>query len=217
MFNIRKLFKFEMAHVVRNAWSKRCAHSIHGHSYVAEIFLSGEDLDNAGMVLDFGLMKKFLHPFIDSFDHATWLWLDDDPEIIDLFTKKFDRVILSPFTSSAEQQAEMFAIFAHDVVVTLHQYPEFAKKILPEKEIEQLNKLIVSKAIVHETTTGYAEFNLKRQSRLNLNKLWFSEEIRREWPAEFRDFYNLMYPHNPVAEHQTLEDYIFVHKSGLKS
>ncbi|HCN16273.1 MAG TPA: 6-carboxytetrahydropterin synthase QueD, partial [Moraxellaceae bacterium] len=30
---IRKLFKFENAHIVRNCSSDRCKYSIHGHSY----------------------------------------------------------------------------------------------------------------------------------------------------------------------------------------
>ena len=55
---IRKLFKFEGAHIVRDCSSDRCKKSIHGHSYLAEVKFKASHLDNAGMVLDFGLMKS---------------------------------------------------------------------------------------------------------------------------------------------------------------
>ena len=54
---IRKEFRVESAHIVRNCTSHRCSHSIHGHSAVVEVFLESTLLDNAGMVYDFGLMK----------------------------------------------------------------------------------------------------------------------------------------------------------------
>ena len=53
---IRKLFKFEGSHIVRNCTSDRCSHSLHGHSYKVELFLTADHLDNAGMVVDFGLL-----------------------------------------------------------------------------------------------------------------------------------------------------------------
>ena len=42
---IRKLFKFEGAHVVRNCSSVRCRENIHGHSYVVEVFIESDRLD----------------------------------------------------------------------------------------------------------------------------------------------------------------------------
>jgi len=36
---IRKLFRFENAHIVRNCSSDRCSRSLHGHSYVVEFLL----------------------------------------------------------------------------------------------------------------------------------------------------------------------------------
>ncbi|MBY0444649.1 MAG: 6-carboxytetrahydropterin synthase, partial [Burkholderiales bacterium] len=42
---IRKLFKFENAHIVRNCSSERCRSSIHGHSYRVEVLLEANALD----------------------------------------------------------------------------------------------------------------------------------------------------------------------------
>ena len=71
---IRKLFKFEGAHIVRNCSSVRCKKSIHGHSYVVEVFFSSDGFDNGMMVMDFGLMKGTIKDFIDGFDHAYSMW-----------------------------------------------------------------------------------------------------------------------------------------------
>jgi len=67
---IRKLFKFENAHIVRNCSSDRCKYSIHGHSYQIELILEAHRLDHGQMVYDFGLLKSSIKDIIDSFDHA---------------------------------------------------------------------------------------------------------------------------------------------------
>jgi hypothetical protein len=54
---IRKLFKFENAHIVRGCSTRSCAHSIHGHSYKVELLLEALALDHGQMVYDFGLLK----------------------------------------------------------------------------------------------------------------------------------------------------------------
>ena len=56
---IIKKFRSETAHIVRNAFSKHCAFSIHGHSYIYEVGISGKVKDD-GMVLDF---KRLLPRF----------------------------------------------------------------------------------------------------------------------------------------------------------
>ncbi|MEL0028882.1 MAG: 6-carboxytetrahydropterin synthase, partial [Perlucidibaca sp.] len=43
---IRKLFRFENAHIVRNCSSDRCRRSIHGHSYQVEVLLEAHALDH---------------------------------------------------------------------------------------------------------------------------------------------------------------------------
>lgn len=60
---IRKLFKFENAHVVRNCTSDRCKRSIHGHSYKVELLLKASKLDHGQMVYDFGLLKGVIMTF----------------------------------------------------------------------------------------------------------------------------------------------------------
>ena len=100
---IRKLFKFENAHIVRNCSSERCKHSIHGHSYQIELILEAKRLDHGQMVYDFGLLKSSIKDIIDSFDHAICFWNKDDPEYIAACKKFSARWISLPVSPSAEQ------------------------------------------------------------------------------------------------------------------
>jgi len=51
---IRKLFKFENAHIVRECSTLRCSKNIHGHSYKVEVLLESNylDMDRWYMILD---------------------------------------------------------------------------------------------------------------------------------------------------------------------
>lgn len=76
---IRKLFKFESAHIVRGCSSRRCSRSLHGHSYRIELLLEAHSLDNGQMVYDFGLLKGDVRDLIDAFDHAVTFWTATTP------------------------------------------------------------------------------------------------------------------------------------------
>ena len=97
---IRKEFRVESAHIVRNCTSHRCSHSIHGHSAKIEVMLEGNKLDNAGMLYDFGLMKGTVKEFIDSMDHCYILCSEDSNEFKDFIKKTCDRWIEVPFNPS---------------------------------------------------------------------------------------------------------------------
>ena len=69
MFTIRKLMRFEAAHVLSSSYSKACQR-VHGHSYVVELFFKSKRLNNDGMVLDFGEVKDVAGPLIGKWDHT---------------------------------------------------------------------------------------------------------------------------------------------------
>ncbi|MFL1705968.1 6-pyruvoyl trahydropterin synthase family protein [Campylobacter sp. MOP7] len=170
---IRKLFKFENAHIVRFCSSKRCRTSIHGHSYRAEILLESNFLDNAGMVYDFGLMKQNIKCIIDSFDHTTTLFSSDDKEYLDDMKKHSKRWIEIPVNPSAEQFCRIFFVLIDRLLKsTVMQNGEREVKI--------------HSVIVHETDTGYAQcfrddaYNAK-MGEINLKDIIFSPEIISEW------------------------------------
>ncbi len=173
---IRKLFKFENAHIVRNCSTDRCKHSIHGHSYKVEVLLSSNYLDNGQMVYDFGLVKQSIYRIIDAFDHAITLWQDDDAGYIE-FAKKFSkRWIILPVSPSAEQFSRVIFLLVDEMLSRIN----FSNG---EREV------VLHSIIVHETDTGYAQcFADDARSPLmgiiDTTKIVFSEELKAEFNKE---------------------------------
>lgn len=182
---IRKLFKYEASHQVFDAYSRRCSHSVHGHSYIAEFIFEGNSPDQAHMVMDFGFVKKYFHPFVDSFDHCHIIWNDKRFDSHNaFFLHNNERWISLPFNSTAEMQAKMFFIYG---TWTLRQL----------KKLNLVHESVLMHSVkVHETDTGYAEFRaLDFHScnfpKVDLKKIFFSTSIiESDWPAEFKTFYN---------------------------
>ena len=171
---IRKLYKFENAHIVRNCTSRRCSRSIHGHSYKVEVKLESNFLDNGEMVYDFGLMKLSIKEIIDSFDHAITLWEKDEKEYIEYGKKFSERWIVLPVNPSAEQFSRVFFIII-DKILNLTVFNNGEKNV-------KLHSIRV-----HETDTGYAEcfredaYNFENMGKIELKNIIFSERIKKEW------------------------------------
>ena len=104
---IRKLFKFEGAHIVRNCSSHRCRENIHGHSYIVEVFITSDKLDRGYMVMDFVLLDK-VKELVDSFDHTYSLWQEESDELKTFVYKYNRRVAEIPVSPSAEGYALLF-------------------------------------------------------------------------------------------------------------
>ncbi len=141
---IRKKFRVEMGHIVRNCSSDRCAHSMHGHSAVIEVLLEGSHLDKAGMLYDFGLLKGGVKTFIDMFDHCYVFWDKDDPEYIKFIQQHCARWIGLPFNPTAEMLSLMF-------MQAINRIIERTKKVNGESR-----DLRCTGVIYHETESGYA-------------------------------------------------------------
>lgn len=141
---IRKLFKFEGSHVVRNCTTKRCSENIHGHSYKVEFLLKGHALDYGGMIVDFGLLKQTLGKLVDLLDHTHIFWNKESENIKSFYKENFSRWIETNFSPSAES----LAIFLF----------QFADEILKKTEFSNGEKYVdLDSVIVHETETGYAQ------------------------------------------------------------
>lgn len=170
---IRKLFKFENAHIVRNCSSERCKHSIHGHSYQIELILEAKRLDHGQMVYDFGLLKSSIKDIIDSFDHAICFWSKDDPEYIAACKKFSARWISLPVSPSAEQFSRVIFFWAQQIL-------QQTKMQNGEADVE------VYSVIAHETATGYAQCFADdvanaQMGELHLDEFTFSPQVRAEW------------------------------------
>jgi 6-pyruvoyltetrahydropterin/6-carboxytetrahydropterin synthase len=180
---IRKLFKYEASHQVHEAWSPRCKNSIHGHSFLVEFLFEGRSPDSAHMVMDFGFVKKYFHPFIDSFDHTHILWGNEKYEKVNSFIKDHnERWITLPFNSSAEMQAKLFFVFGWNCLLHLKN-----QKLIS-------GDVGLSSVKVHETTTGYAEYRTQDAvnclfPKVSMSEIIFSPAIIVEWSKEFVEMF----------------------------
>ena len=170
---IRKLFKFENAHIVRDCSTIRCSENIHGHSYQVEVLLESNYLDNGQMVYDFGLSKLYIKELIDSFDHSITLWSNDNQEYLNDMKKHSSRWIELPVSPSAEQ-------FSRVIFLLVERVLNCTGMVNGEREVN------LHSIIVHETKTGYAQgFRDDAYSslmgKIDLQDIIFSKQIQNEW------------------------------------
>ena len=166
---IRKKFRFEGAHIVRNCTSQRCRENIHGHSYEVEVFLKSDQLDNGFMVMDFVLLNNVAE-FIHSFDHSYTLWGGEAGEVKDAIYRINTRVAEIPVSPSAEGYALLF-FFVINLIISK------AKLVNGEGNVK------LHAVRVHETQSGYAEASAEDLNlvRFTLQDIKFNDGIKREW------------------------------------
>ena len=170
---IRKLFKFENAHIVRGCSTQRCSENIHGHSYKVEVLLESNYLDDGQMVYDFGLTKLYIKELIDSFDHAITLWSKDDKKYLADMKIHSNRWIELPVSPSAEQFSRVIYLIVERILACTDMQNG-------EREVK------LHSIIVHETETGYAQgfkedAHSELMGKIALEDIVFSEQVQSEW------------------------------------
>ena len=170
---IRKLFKFENAHIVRGCSTQKCSENIHGHSYKVEVLLESNYLDHGQMVYDFGLTKRYIKELIDTFDHSITLWSGDNASYIEDMKKHSTRWVELPVSPSAEQ-------FSRVIYLMVERVLDCTGMVNGERNVS------LHSIIVHETETGYAQgFKEDAYSEfmgiINLEDIIFSDKIQKEW------------------------------------
>lgn len=166
---IRKKFRFEGAHIVRNCTSQRCRENIHGHSYEVEVFLKSDQLDNGFMVMDFVLLNTVAE-FIHSFDHSYTLWDKESDEVKEAIYRINNRVAEIPVSPSAEGYALLLFFVINRI-------------ILKTKFVNGEGNVKLHAVRVHETQSGYAEASAEDLNlvRFALQDVKFNDGIKREW------------------------------------
>jgi 6-pyruvoyltetrahydropterin/6-carboxytetrahydropterin synthase len=156
---IMKKFEIDAGHRI-DGHENKCA-NFHGHRYVFDVYLSCEDLDNLGRVVDFGVVKDTLGKWLDdNWDHGMLLGKDDPYRYLweseDLtFTYK------NPEGELISRAFPMLGWMKHYILPynpTAENLSSFlyiqANKLLNAEGIE------VSKIAVWETPNCYAEASL---------------------------------------------------------
>ena len=67
MYEVTVEAGFSSGHYLRN-YKGKCENP-HGHNYKVRVTLAGATLDEAGLLLDFKLLKHVMRPVIDRLDH----------------------------------------------------------------------------------------------------------------------------------------------------
>jgi 6-pyruvoyltetrahydropterin/6-carboxytetrahydropterin synthase len=68
MFEVRVKDDFAAAHFLKDYHGK--CENLHGHNYKVYVHVSGTQLDEGGMLLDFSILKKALKKVLASIDHT---------------------------------------------------------------------------------------------------------------------------------------------------
>ncbi|MFZ4797381.1 MAG: 6-carboxytetrahydropterin synthase QueD [Bacteroidia bacterium] len=77
MLSITKIFHFEAAHTI-SCYNGQCK-NIHGHSYELHVTITGQELNESNMLIDFKELKKIVEIHVtNDFDHALILKSSDE-------------------------------------------------------------------------------------------------------------------------------------------
>lgn len=113
---IHRDLEWDAGHRVFNHESK-CNH-LHGHRYKARVFVTAAELDDLDRVIDFGVVKERLMPWINNhWDHATIL-NSKDP--------------LVPILLAADQRIHVIECQNPTAEVMARVLFQFAEMLLPE-------------------------------------------------------------------------------------
>ncbi len=116
--------------------------NLHGHNYVAEIFVTGEQTDSIGRLVDFGVINGLFKSWIDAhWDHAMLVWEADTAAIAALRSVQPNRIYVMPWNPTAENMALYLATRVGPRL--LQQIPDYDIRL--------------SRVVIWETETSCAE------------------------------------------------------------
>jgi len=75
MYELKVVTHFAAAHQLKMV-AKKCE-NLHGHNWKIEICVAGENLNNAGVLIDFGELKQHVSIIMTKLDHKFLNELDD--------------------------------------------------------------------------------------------------------------------------------------------
>lgn len=132
-YELHKDMNFSAAHFIPSSLAGKCA-DLHGHTYVADITIAGNELDEIGFLVNFSDLKKIIH---GRYDHTL---LNDFPE----------------FGGKGDQEGSSAPSIADEVMFPT---TELIAKQLWERVQGHLitlpNKPVCLQVLVRETPTSY--------------------------------------------------------------
>ena len=67
MFELKVVSKFSAAHQLQMVGEK--CENLHGHNWKVEVYVTGQKLDEGGVLIDFGVLKKHVRDIMETLDH----------------------------------------------------------------------------------------------------------------------------------------------------
>ena len=67
MYELKVVTKFAAAHRLAMVGAK--CENMHGHNWKIEVYVTGEKTDDAGVLIDFGIVKKHVREIMSMLDH----------------------------------------------------------------------------------------------------------------------------------------------------
>jgi len=67
MYEVKIVTQFAAAHRLENFYGK--CEALHGHNWKVEVFLRGDTLNGAGLLMDFGVVKTRTNQVLEELDH----------------------------------------------------------------------------------------------------------------------------------------------------
>lgn len=131
-----------MAHQLTKAFSSSCSDCIHGHTYDLELYFVSEQLDENGMVVDFGQISSVIREYVDNWDHALVMSKHSGTKYLHALGMNNSKLLVLHVNPTAEAMAK----------VMFHEIEAVFNKELPKR------KFALEKVRLHETRTGYAEY-----------------------------------------------------------
>jgi 6-pyruvoyltetrahydropterin/6-carboxytetrahydropterin synthase len=81
--------------------------NLHGHNYVVEFYVTSDEQDDVGRVIDFKELKNRTKGWLDgNWDHAFVLWDADENAIAAIRMSEPHRLYLLPYNPTAENMAK---------------------------------------------------------------------------------------------------------------
>ena len=142
-YNVEILHNFETAHRLADSNAPYKCRSIHGHSWHVTLRLSSRKLDNLGMMIEFGKLKKAWRAYLDdNLDHYLLL-RHDDPVAKAIFSVLPDsRILLLDFSPTTENLARFLFNEASEML----------------DELGYSDRCVVQKVFLQETGVNAASF-----------------------------------------------------------
>jgi len=119
----------------------KCA-NLHGHNYLVEFHVTGNEVDELGRVVDFAVINKLFKGWIDDhWDHGFVVWDKDENAINALEQVQPNKIYRLPYNPTAENMARyLFSRIGPELIDSIEGYD-----------------LRMTKVVVWETDNAFAE------------------------------------------------------------